>query len=141
MDSYGKKNAAQEHGSWTANESTGGELGIPRAARAARAGFEGLPALSPAPLGKGSRLFLSYAHGAFFCVPPLSLRDFAAPRVRAACALRWEMLSAFPQLRALPGSNPWTGHEKSEPDGLASQLRLAESWGFEPQIPLWGILA
>ena len=59
----------------------------------------------------------------------------------ATLALRWQTTSPFPQIRALSGSNPRTDHEKSEPLGLASSFTLAESWGFEPQIPFWGILA
>ena len=141
MGSYGKKNAAQAHGTWAANESTGGELGIPRAARAARAGFEGLPALSPAPLGKGSRLFLSFAIGVFFCVPPLTLRDFAAPHSVRLARSAEEMAHAISSAPRPSGFESVRGPQKSEPQGLVSQHQLAESWGFEPQIPLWGILA
>ena len=33
-----------------------------------------------------------------------------------------------------------TNPRREGPDGGSCDLRLAEKWGFEPQIPLWGIL-
>ena len=40
------------------------------------------------------------------------------------------------------GSNPRIRQQKARiPRDTGSAIRLAESWGFEPQIPLWGILA
>ena len=44
--------------------------------------------------------------------------------------------------RALSGSNPHVLQTKKGPQmGPFFQVILAESWGFEPQMPFWGILA
>lgn len=49
---------------------------------------------------------------------------------------------AFSQLRALSGFESRIRQQKARiPRDTGSAIRLAESWGFEPQIPLWGILA
>ncbi len=39
------------------------------------------------------------------------------------CALRWQMLSAFAQLRALPGSNPCRGNKKASRTGSLLKLK------------------
>lgn len=71
----------------------------------------------------------------------------------AAHALRLQSLAAFrPRLqtlsrllnaRALSGSIPrlLSPHKKRPQMGPFFQVILAESWGFEPQMPFWGILA
>lgn len=42
------------------------------------------------------------------------------------------------------GSNPqhpFSIIKKGPPMGPFFKVKLAESWGFEPQMPFWGILA
>ena len=63
---------------------------------------------------------------------------FAALRASLA-----KTLARFAQLRALRVRIPRLSVAKSPPPQghRAESVRLAECWGFEPQIPLWGILA
>ena len=73
------------------------------------------------------------------------MRAHAAP-LRRLRALRAALDNAYalPQLRTLSGSNPRAPSqtEKGRPGGTSfSKFKLAESWGFEPQMPFWGILA
>ena len=72
------------------------------------------------------------------------MRAHAAP-LRRLRALRAALDNAYalPQLRTLSGSNPRRPlkTEKGRPGGRPFQVKLAESWGFEPQMPFWGILA
>ena len=48
-----------------------------------------------------------------------------------------QTLSRLLNARALSGSNP----QKEPQMGPFFKFVLAESWGFEPQMPFWGILA
>lgn len=54
-----------------------------------------------------------------------------------------QTLSRLLNARALSGSNPslLSPHKKEPQMGPFFQVILAESWGFEPQMPFWGILA
>ena len=36
---------------------------------------------------------------------------------------------------------PFLDNKKGPPMGPFFKVKLAESWGFEPQMPFWGILA
>lgn len=54
-----------------------------------------------------------------------------------------QTLSRLLNARALSGSNPQPpfSAQKRAPNGTLLSSQLAESWGFEPQMPFWGILA
>lgn len=55
-----------------------------------------------------------------------------------------QTLSRLLNARALSGSNPqrpFSIIKKGPPMGPFFKVKLAESWGFEPQMPFWGILA
>ena len=55
-----------------------------------------------------------------------------------------QTLSRLLNARALSGSNPqppFFALKKGPKWDPSFNLKLAESWGFEPQMPFWGILA
>ena len=54
-----------------------------------------------------------------------------------------QTLSRLLNARALSGSNPQPpfSAQKGPQMGPFFKFVLAESWGFEPQMPFWGILA
>ena len=55
-----------------------------------------------------------------------------------------QTLSRLLNARALSGSNPQPpplDNKKGPQMGPFFKVKLAESWGFEPQMPFWGILA
>ena len=66
-----------------------------------------------APLANGSRRLAQLRIRGTFVRPSAFAPGLRFAALRAACALRWEMLNAFPQLRALTGSTPRMGDKKA----------------------------
>ena len=68
----------------------------------------------------------------------LRLQSLAAFRPRATNAFAF---AYRPCPLGFESPAPFLDNKKGPPMGPFFKVKLAESWGFEPQMPFWGILA